>query len=197
MERFTARQKEIINTAIELIAEHGIQVLTIKNLSQRIGIAESAIYRHFNSKTDILFGILSIFVESKEEMAKTLRRSDLRPIEKLKQMLIGRFEYFSRNRAIATVIFSEELFRNDQKLSELIYETMTSVQNTVISVIEEGQKAGEIRDDVSAKHLGYMITGAIRLIVMHWRYSGFKTDLIEEGKKFWESVKAMITKEEC
>ncbi len=197
MERFTKRQKEIIDTAIELIAEQGIQVLTIKNLSQRIGIAESAIYRHFSSKTDILFGILSIFIKSKEEMAKTLERSDLRPIEKLKQMLLGRFEYFSQNRAIATVIFSEELFRNDQKMSELIYETMTSVQNTIIRVIEEGQKAGEIRHDISARHLGYMITGAIRLIVMHWRYSNFKTDLIEEGEKFWESVKTLITKEEC
>ena len=197
MEKFTPRQNEIINTAIELIAEQGIQVLTIKNLSQRIGIAESAIYRHFKSKTDILFGILSVFIESKEEMARTLLRSDLNPVEKLRQMLIGRFEYFSQNKAIATVIFSEELFRNDKRLSEIIYETMTSVQNTIIEVIKEGQSAGEIRNDISAKHLGFMITGAIRAIVMHWRYNDFKTNLVEEGKKFWESVKALITREEC
>ncbi len=197
MEKFTPRQKEIINTAIELIAEQGIQVLTIKNLSQRIGIAESAIYRHFKSKTDILFGILSVFIESKEEMARTLLRSDLNPVEKLRQMLIGRFEYFSQNKAIATVIFSEELFRNDKRLSEIIYETMTSVQNTIIEVIKEGQSAGEIRNDISAEHLGFMITGAIRAIVMHWRYNDFKTNLVEEGKKFWESVKALITREEC
>ena len=197
MEKFTPRQNEIINTAIELIAEQGIQVLTIKNLSQRIGIAESAIYRHFKSKTDILFGILSVFIESKEEMARTLLRSDLNPVEKLRQMLIGRFEYFSQNKAIATVIFSEELFRNDKRLSEIIYETMTSVQNTIIEVIKEGQSAGEIRNDISAEHLGFMITGAIRAIVMHWRYNDFKTNLVEEGKKFWESVKALITREEC
>ena len=39
------RQKEIINASLELIAESGIQSLTIKNLSKKIGLVESAIYR--------------------------------------------------------------------------------------------------------------------------------------------------------
>ena len=48
------RQKEIINASLEIIAENGIQSLTIKNLSKKIGLVESAIYRHYESKTQIL-----------------------------------------------------------------------------------------------------------------------------------------------
>jgi len=45
--KLSSRQSEIINTAIKLIGEGGIQALTIKNISSEIGIAESALYRHF------------------------------------------------------------------------------------------------------------------------------------------------------
>jgi AcrR family transcriptional regulator len=41
------RQKEIIEVSLALIAENGIQGLTIKNLAKRIGFSESAIYRHY------------------------------------------------------------------------------------------------------------------------------------------------------
>jgi len=42
--QFTSRQKEIINAAIDLIADNGIQQMTIKNLAIKIGFAEGAIY---------------------------------------------------------------------------------------------------------------------------------------------------------
>ena len=50
----TERQQEILDKSIEIISRKGIQGLTIKNLSKEIGISEPAIYRHFESKTDIL-----------------------------------------------------------------------------------------------------------------------------------------------
>lgn len=190
---FTKRQQEIINTAIELIAEKGIQELTIKNLSKKIGIAESAIYRHFNSKLDILLGILSLFRHSEDQMNRELTGLQTTPTEKLKQMLLRRFDYFSRNHAIASVILAEELFRNDRRLSSQIYEIMQSNQQIIIDLIKSGQKRGEFRNDVSAEQMAFMITGALRLIVMHWRLSEFKSDLIEEGEKLWETVETIIT----
>ena len=57
----TKRQEEITKEAIKLISEKGIQGLTIKNLSKRIGISEPAIYRHFEGKTDILLNLLLRF----------------------------------------------------------------------------------------------------------------------------------------
>ena len=56
--KLSSRQSEIINTAIKLIGEGGIQALTIKNISSEIGIAESALYRHFKSKTEVLSTLL-------------------------------------------------------------------------------------------------------------------------------------------
>lgn len=61
MTNLTDRQKKIIEVSIELIAEKSIQELTIKNIAQKIGLTEGAIYRHFQSKFDILLNILQTF----------------------------------------------------------------------------------------------------------------------------------------
>ena len=54
----TERQQEIWDHAIALISEKGIQGLTMKNLSKRLGISEPAIYRHYENKIDILVSLL-------------------------------------------------------------------------------------------------------------------------------------------
>lgn len=51
MTDFTPRQTEIIDKAIQLIDQKGIQGLTIKNLARETGVTEGAIYRHFDNTT--------------------------------------------------------------------------------------------------------------------------------------------------
>ena len=46
----TERQQEIIDVALKLINNRGIQGLTMKNLSREIGVSEPAIYRHFETQ---------------------------------------------------------------------------------------------------------------------------------------------------
>ncbi|MCK7470130.1 MAG: TetR/AcrR family transcriptional regulator [Desulfomicrobium escambiense] len=55
------RKKEIIEAAINLIAESGIQNLTVRGISAKIGVTDAALYRHYKNKTDILLGILKLF----------------------------------------------------------------------------------------------------------------------------------------
>ncbi|MGD9706046.1 MAG: TetR family transcriptional regulator, partial [Candidatus Delongbacteria bacterium] len=43
MTELTERQKEILEKAIKIIAEEGIQNLTIKNLSKAVGVTEAAL----------------------------------------------------------------------------------------------------------------------------------------------------------
>ncbi|WP_457566415.1 TetR/AcrR family transcriptional regulator [Caldithrix abyssi] len=193
MVAFTKRQREIVNTAIQLIAEKGIQELTIKNLSKKIGIAESAIYRHFDSKFDILIGILTLFKDNINTLNRQILDMDLSPRAKLEVMLEQRFKYFSEKPTVAAVIFSEELFRNDSRLSKAVFEIMQENQNSMIGIISEGQAKGEFRKEVSAEELSFMIIGAVRLIVTRWRMTDFSFDLVEEGQKLWQTIKILIT----
>ncbi|MFO7914535.1 MAG: TetR/AcrR family transcriptional regulator [Candidatus Krumholzibacteriales bacterium] len=192
---FTGRQIEIINAAVELIAEKGIQKLTIKNMANKIGVAEGAIYRHFDSKIDILLGILTRFQENKKSVMNALVSSDTDdPVIKLRCLFTEHFNNFTENPATAAVVFSEEIFQDDKRLSDMVYKIMKENQGLIRDTIREGQEGGQIRRDISAMQLSLLITGALRLLVTQWRLSGYKFDLIEEGDRLWETIREIVTK---
>ncbi|HUI33666.1 MAG TPA: TetR/AcrR family transcriptional regulator, partial [Dysgonamonadaceae bacterium] len=109
------RQKEIIEASLELIAERGIQGLTIKNLSKKIGLVESAIYRHYQSKTHILITILDSISEQTAPNGSAKVESVTNYFE---QKIRNRFHTFTANPALASVIFAEDLFQNEVLLVE-------------------------------------------------------------------------------
>ncbi len=188
----TQRQSEILQESLKLIADKGIQGFTIKNLANGIGVTEPAIYRHFENKQKILIGILSLFKENKESFIKNVQADEVNPLDKLKSLFAIRFKYFAKNRAIASVIFSEELFRNDPLLSAKVFEIMKENQKIILQIIKAGQKASVIKSNVSSEQLAFIITGAIRLVVTKWRLSDYSFNLEKEGKKLWKSIELLI-----
>lgn len=191
---FTERQQEIIKAAIELIAEKGIQQLTIKNLAKKIGLAEGAIYRHFESKIDILLGILGTFRDSKADVMRNISGADLSASEKLQTIFRVRFSQFTENPALAAVIFSEEIFQNEERLSQKVRTLMEESQKTIGDLIHAGQQSGEFRADISAEQLSLLITGALRLLVTKWRLSGQQFDLEQEGRQLWQTIERIVKK---
>jgi AcrR family transcriptional regulator len=192
LSKYSKRQIEIINIAIELVAQNGIQELTIKNISKKIGLVESAIYRHFKSKQDILLGILDIFKNSKENIFSDVRNKNHSPSVQLKKLFENRFKYFSQNPAIASVIFAEDFFRNDKRLSKMVYEIMQEYQLIIRRIIEAGQQNGDIRSDLKSEQLSIILTGSLRVVVTQWRLAEFTFDLINEGQKMWDTLEMMI-----
>lgn len=194
MTEYTDKQNSIINAAIELIAEKGIQKLTIKNLSAKIGVVEGALYRHFKSKIEILLGILKIFETTREKSLSQTGVLSIDPLVQMEQLFTERFNYFSKNPAIASVIFSEEIFQNEKILSERVYQIMQKSVEHIQKIIESGQQLSKFRSDISATQLSLIIAGSLRLIVTQWRLSGYAFDIVDAGNELWKSIKQIVTK---
>lgn len=60
IEEITDRQQEIIEAACKILTASGVGGLTIKNLAKEMQFSESAIYRHFASKEEIIISLLQI-----------------------------------------------------------------------------------------------------------------------------------------
>ena len=194
MSEFTKRQQEIIEAAIGIIADKGIQRMTIKNLAKSIGVTEGAIYRHFSTKLDILLGILSIFREQIRDNFTQIP-SDRSAYDVLAAIITRQIDMFVEKPIIAAVIFSEEIFQNEKQLSETVFSIMSDNSNTFLEIIKNGQNKGELRNDVPAEQLSNMLMGAIRLLITRWRLSGFAFDLKSEGKILRDSFKKILTRE--
>lgn len=190
----TARQKEITEVALELINEKGIQGLTIKNLAKKIGITEPAIYRHYDSKTDILIAVLDLFKQKTEQLFEKELKNEGKAIDKIEHLFIKHFISFSATPSLVSVIFSEEIFRNEPVLIAKIAEVIDKNDKILTAIIINGQTTGEIRTDIEAEYLSTVIMGTLRLFVKKWQFSAFSYDLPSEGKKIIDSIKLLIVK---
>jgi len=183
------RQKEIINASLELIAESGIQSLTIKNLSKKIGLVESAIYRHYESKTQILIAILDSITGEAKSNDLTGEESVIYFIEK---RLTNHFLTFTNNPALVSVVFAEDLFQNEPLLIEKTKVKVEKSISELAKLISVGQQKGEIRNDIISEQVSIMINGSVRMLVKQWKMSGYSFDLIVKGAELIHSLKLML-----
>ena len=191
---YTARQKEIIEASLLLIDAKGIQGLTIKNLAHAIGVTEPAIYRHFENKIEILIAILDFYMYDSEEILKDELQSNDSSVEKVEHLYRKHFLKFNKLPALVSVIFSEELFRNETILKEKISDIINRTHSKLSTIVAEGQQNNEIRNDIGAIELTVIIMGTLRMFVKKWQMSNNSFNLVEEGERIITSMKIIVTK---
>ena len=189
----TDRQMEIVEKSIEIIDNKGIQGLTIKHLSHEIGITESAIYRHFESKNDIIIAILNGFDEISLMLSEMMKAYEGTALEKIKTMFGNMLELFTASPSVVSVIFSEELFKNDEVLKKYVKEIQNRNQNTVEMILNKGQENNDVRKDVESKYLALIIMGSIRLMVKNWSLNDYGFNINDEGNKLVNTIGTIIS----
>lgn len=190
---FTERQIEIIEAATHRIDQFGIQELTIKNLAADLNLSEAALYRHFKSKNDILFCLLTYFiVEMEVRIRKIISNNEKPPSEIIKQIFKSQLDTFVQNPAIVSVIFSEGIFQFNKELSDKISTMMTVMQNTISTLIGRGMKSGTYGKLLGADSITTIIMGSMRMVVLKWKLSGNTSDLTNDGKKILTGILKMI-----
>lgn len=188
----TSRQQEIIEAALHLISTKGIQGLTIKNLAKSISVTEPAIYRHFENKFEILVSILELFQSKSISFFKAEMNNPGTSLQKIDHLFETHFQNFYQMPPLASVVFSEEIFRNEEKIINKIKGMIENTNEILTLIIKQGQINGEIRKDIEADHLTIIILGAMRLYIKKWQLSNYSFDLLQEGSKIKQSIHQLL-----
>jgi len=187
----TQRQEQIVEKAIKLIAEHGIQSVTIKNLAHEIGVSEPALYRHFKNKFEILDAVIEFFILKAQPAIKKLREAQ-NPLVGIENFIKMHFKIFNENNNLGRVIFSESNFQNEAKLLGKLTNLMNGSRITLENVITKGQAVGQIRSDIDSSSIFRIIIGSLRLLVTQWSMSNMAFDLQDEGDKLCNDIIKII-----
>lgn len=191
--QYSERQVQIINAAIKLMGEGGIQLLTTKNLAREVGVTEPALYRHFSNKVDILQQVLSYLRLRIVQRLKSITSSELSPSQKLRELVNKQFAAFTNRPEIVVVLLSEGLYQNNKELSSLVFSIMQESSSFYLQIIKDGQGSGEFRSDVPAERIAFMIMGSMRFCVIQWHLSGNSYDLVPKGEELLATFFALLT----
>ncbi len=186
----SSRQFEIIEAAGRLLSASGVSGLTIKNLAREMNFSESAIYRHFNSKEDIIVALLAYLAENMDERLQQITARGLNPLETLEALFVNQLRFFSKNPHFVVAVFSDGLLEESPKINAAILKIMEVKMKHLMPVIMEGQQQGFFTNTIATEELIHIIMGAFRLQMFKWRIADFQFDIERLGQNM---LLALIT----
>ncbi len=191
MRAVTGRQRQIVEAALDIVAERGPEAVTVKGIAARVGFSDAAVYRHFRSKSQILDLVVDLFADGSRRSLEEIQACPCPALDKLRLFFLDRCRVFAADRVTATVMFAEGLFQTDRRMADRIHQVLQEHRALLLQTIRDGQRRGAIRP-LNAEHLFTTVMGALRLLVLQWRVSGGGFDLPRAGEKLWATLQALI-----
>lgn len=189
------RQLEILEAAGAILNEEGLGGLTTKNIAKRVGFTESALYRHYASKEEILAALLQYLHASMvERLSPIAAMAEVAPDERLRRLFGSQLEYLAEHPHFLVVIFSDGLLKYSPGIKEDMLRIMSIMRSTVLRIIQDGQKAEVFVDHIPAEELTHILMGSFRLLMLQRRIKDFDFDIKIAEYQHIENLISLISK---
>lgn len=188
----TGRQTEIIEAAAKILTTSGVNGLTIKNIAKEMNFSESAIYRHFESKEEIILAMLDFVMNNIGTATFGVIMGNDSVIETFKAIFNAQFNYFSKHPYLAVAIFSEGLFEESTRINEKINMIMSTRKIMMEPLAKKGQQNGELTKAIPAEEIIHILMASVRLLMFQWRTNHFSFDIQKKGASLVNNIIKLI-----
>jgi TetR/AcrR family fatty acid metabolism transcriptional regulator len=186
------RQLEIIEAAGKTLTASGVSGLTINNLAKEMKFSESAIYRHFASKEEIIIALLEYLAESMDNRYTNAITNEQSPEEKFTTLFQNQISFFKKNPHFVVAVFSDGLMEESQRINESILKIMGVKMKHLMPIILEGQQKKVFTNAITSDELMHIVMGSFRLLMFKWRVANFQFDISRNGENMIQSILTLI-----
>ncbi|TCT12130.1 TetR family transcriptional regulator [Natranaerovirga pectinivora] len=188
MKKVLHTKERIIFTTVEIINELGIQGLSTREIAKGLNISEGTIFKHFNTKNEILLAVLDHYSQFDEDIIKTTELKNLNPKEAILYFVNAYAEYYENYQEITAITLCIEVFYNIEELSKKIYDIFTTRINFIEKKIHTGVEMNLIKEVEGIDNLAEIIHGTIIYKIIKWRINKFNFSIKEEVNNSIQSV---------
>ncbi|MGB9906756.1 MAG: TetR/AcrR family transcriptional regulator [Candidatus Saccharicenans sp.] len=189
-----SRKGDIITSALRIIDRSGIKGLTVAHLAQEVGFVESALYRHFKSKRDLVSFILdNILQEARNHLAEVEAKA-ADSLDALKQLLSLHLKFLEEYPGIFKVIYSDEIHLGDVELQDRVNGLISEIVGFIKKVIQKAIAEGKLKTDLDVTTAAMHFLGLVYTAFSYWTIKKRKVPLrkisAELLEQYLEGVKA-------
>lgn len=171
-ERADLRQ-EILDAAWELFDKNGYEKTTVNEIIKKANTSKGGFYYYFKAKEELLNSLYSIFDREYEKIYESMDKN----LDSLMQLkLLSQYVAYFIEANVSPALLAE-MYRSQllQKQQESFWGEERYYMHLVKKIVSEGQKKGEIRDDIPAEELAHHVMSLERGIFVDWcvRNGGF------------------------
>ncbi|MBU8570422.1 MULTISPECIES: fatty acid metabolism transcriptional regulator FadR [Bacillus] len=176
MKQKRPKYMQIIDAAVEVIAENGYHQSQVSKIAKQAGVADGTIYLYFKNKEDILISLfkekMGQFIERMEEDIKEKATAK----EKLALVISKHFSLLAGDHNLA-IVTQLELRQSNLELRQKINEILKGYLNILDNILTEGIQSGELKEGLDVRLARQMIFGTIDETVTTWVMNDQKYDL--------------------
>lgn len=176
MKQKRPKYMQIIDAAVEVIAENGYHQSQVSKIAKQAGVADGTIYLYFKNKEDILISLfkekMGQFIERMEEDIKEKTTAK----EKLALVISKHFSLLADDHNLA-IVTQLELRQSNLELRQKINEVLKGYMNILDNILTEGIQSGELKEGLDVRLARQMVFGTIDETVTTWVMNDQKYDL--------------------
>lgn len=149
--------------AVNLIARHGYEAMSMRQLAAEVGVQAAALYRYFPTKEDLLFTLMREHMGGLREAWEHARPIDADPAEQLAAYVRNHIAFHIERRHATHVSNMELRSLSPDRLTQIL-RMRTAYEKELRTILREGAEAGifSIEDTgLTAMALIQMMTGVI------------------------------------
>jgi AcrR family transcriptional regulator len=150
----TERRREIVEATVQLIAQYGLQGVTISRISAAVGLTKSGLYQHFRSRDEVLIAALDALGRLSSAWISQPADAVAGPVELARAHAawsLSHYESFIRP------FFEFVASAGAINLKAQVTERVEGDWRTLVDRVAEAQQQGAISRDASAEDVAWSI----------------------------------------
>lgn len=194
MKKNKPKYNQIIEAAVQVIAENGYHTSQVSKIAKKAGVADGTIYLYFKNKEDIL---ISVFEEKMGQfinrISDEIKKKD-NANDKLYVLIQMHFRQLSEDPHLA-VVTQLELRQSNPALRIQINKVLKPYLAVIDSIIQEGIEEKIFRNKLNIPLVRQMIFGTLDETVTNWVMKERKYNLIQQALEVHTLLTEGITSE--
>ncbi|MBM7555024.1 TetR/AcrR family transcriptional regulator [Thalassobacillus pellis] len=192
MKKNKPKYNQIIDAAVEIIAENGYHSSQVSKIAKKAGVADGTIYLYFKNKEDILVSLfqqkMGSFIEKIEAETTQKQTAD----EKLLALIKTHFQQLTANHHLA-IVTQLELRQSKPDLRLKINEVLKRYLVVIDQILNEGIKDKSFRGDINIRLVRQMIFGTLDEAVTNWVMKDQHYDLVDQAEEVHDLIVRGLT----
>lgn len=185
------RRDQIVEAVLEAAADRGIGSLSVADVARRVGVAPSALYRHYPSKDAMLEETLARLGRRLNGLVDRVRRETPDPLAALEALLALHVQLVRDTRAMPLMLLSEGFFREARR-RRMFLAVISRYRRAVAGLVRDAQAQGRIRPDLAAETVALVFVGLFQPAALLWHFSGGRFDISSHARRAWEVFAAGV-----
>ncbi|KGX93425.1 TetR family transcriptional regulator [Pontibacillus halophilus JSM 076056 = DSM 19796] len=193
MKKNRPKYKQIIDAAVEVIAENGYHASQVSKIAKKAGVADGTIYLYFKNKEDIL---VSLFQEKMGQFVETIEQ-EIETHSNASDMLLTliqvHYHQLAKDHQLA-VVTQLELRQSNKELRLKINDVLKGYLMVIDKIVEKGMNDGSFNEHMDRRLVRQMVFGTLDETVTNWVMNDQKYSLEEQATAVHGLITQGLTK---